>query len=636
MFILITFLVTVLFIFSGVAILSLIIKKDHQSIVIFGAWTLMAGITGYIFMIAGLLNCLNTTTAVLWLITLIIISFTGRKCFGTILEFAKMNFSKSIFSSETGINIIAMIIFVYLLISFIGALAPPANLDVMNYHFAILKQCLDSNSLVFNPTFFYGATPFSAEMLSAFMTLLSDIRGGQLIQFVAGLLLVFSVYIIGRESFGARRAVLATTVFISTLFFPAILSEAKNDQMLALSSFLSLHLMANASNNSNSRSLLMGAALGGLAAGMKTYGLAIPMIGLSLILLGMVFHRNTISSRSFALSILVAALFASPWYLRSWLLTGNPVHPFFTQLFSDRYWDSTLSFKFELLREWRYIDANLIQFLLSPFRLTFDADSYLARLGPIYLSILPAIFVFRVRNPILRFHGIAALIYFVLWFVILRDARYLLPILPGVALLFAEPMRQIYEKGKWPKIIIILAITINLLMALVINFRIQYQKFPAALGIIGEEEFYRNLKEVDRRKLSDGSYVIAIPEFDFLQKVNSMARESNNIGLFSYDEPFIYYSVNAKIYLLLPLWQNSFDFQSMVTEADIGNQLDSMSIDYVITDTGDDTIVPSNELLAQFPEFGLSLRGANIFLGYLHDKCDLVVFDGKYRCFKRR
>ena len=73
MFILITFLVTVLFIFSGVAILSLIIKKDHQSIVIFGAWTLMAGITGYIFMIAGLLNCLNTTTAVLWLITLIII-----------------------------------------------------------------------------------------------------------------------------------------------------------------------------------------------------------------------------------------------------------------------------------------------------------------------------------------------------------------------------------------------------------------------------------------------------------------------------------------------------------------------------------------------------------------------------------
>jgi 4-amino-4-deoxy-L-arabinose transferase-like glycosyltransferase len=31
---------------------------------------------------------------------------------------------------------------------------------------------------------------------------------------------------------------------------------------------------------------------------------------------------------------------AAPWYVKSWLYTGNPVYPFFFGLFGGRYWNA--------------------------------------------------------------------------------------------------------------------------------------------------------------------------------------------------------------------------------------------------------------------------------------------------------
>ncbi len=631
MYVLIPLLVSFLFAVIGAELLRHILGEKTDGSILISGWALTAAITGYIFMILGLLHQLNSTASTIYLILLFILSLIlskGHYPFGRFFVFGGYS------STGKDIRIFFILIVMVLSISFLGALAPPSHLDVLNYHFALLRQCLQSHSLIFNPTFFYGATPFNAEMLSGFMALLSDLRGGQFIQFIAGLLLVVSVFAVGKKHFNLLTAIIASSIFVSTLFLPAILSEAKNDQLLALLSFWAFYYFARAQIESDGRALIVGAVFGGLAGGMKLYGLGIPSIGFLFIIFSAIGGKTKIDYRRIALAGAISLILILPWYIRSLILTGNPIHPFLSNLFGDRYWDSVLNFKFNLMREWRYVRVNPLQFLISPFRVTFDADAYFARIGPIYLSLLPAAILFGGKNKLLKFFGWASLIYFILWFFILHDARYLLPILPGLSLFCAYGAVRLYNSGGYYRLLISGIIIINLLMVLFIDFRSQYQKFPVVLHLESTDEFYRDLREVNKENLESGEYVKAIPEYDFLQKVNRITRETDTVGLFSYNEPFIYYFIDCKLYLLLPLWQNAFDFKSIDNKDDLRTKLNSLGITYIITDTDDDKTVPQNALLKQYDEFGSTLKGTNIFLNFLNSDCEEIVSEGRYRCFR--
>ena len=66
--------------------------------------------------------------------------------------------------------------------------------------------------------------------------------------------------------------------------------------------------------------VVFAALAAGLGALAREYGLALPLFGIGLT----IFRR--LSPRAIALFALVALLAAAPWYVRNWLLTGNPIY----------------------------------------------------------------------------------------------------------------------------------------------------------------------------------------------------------------------------------------------------------------------------------------------------------------------
>ncbi|MBD3170026.1 MAG: hypothetical protein GF307_11125 [candidate division Zixibacteria bacterium] len=635
MFVLVALAVSLIFILSGSLLASRLFSLNHRdSISVYYSWGFMYIISAYFMMAAGIAGYLNFTAAFVWLVVLVIASVAGFHYWGGIINSQRSIFRDLLAANGWLLNLLILGLFVYIITAFVGALSPPMNLDVFNYHYELLGQYLSDGRITFNPTFFYGATPFTAEMISGFLILLSNLKGGQFIQYIAAVMMFAAVFSIARKLTDAKSAVIALAVLMSTMFLPFLIAEAKNDQVLALISLLSLYAFALGYVNSDSKQIILGAVFAGFAAGIKLYGLGIGASAIFVILIGRILGRTKLSYGAIAWAIVLNLLIASPWYLRSYFLTGNPFHPFFTDLFTDRFWDSTLAFKFTLLRE-PYVDVNLIEFILSPFRLVFQPDKYLARIGPVFLTALPVALLFRQKNRVVNFFLVTGLLYFIFWFLFLRDGRYLLPILPGIAVYCAGPLVQIFSRGKFARFVVFAVLAVNILLANMINAKRQYQKFPVVFGTQTKHEFYRDLMEVDRKKLSSGEYVPVYPEYEFSQKVNSIAEGSEAIGVFAYNEAIVYYFLEPKVYLLLPLWQNAIDFKKIDDIQDVDSTLSNFNIEFIVTDTGDDKSVPSDALLAQYPEFKSSLRGANIFLEYLHNHCILIISEGRYRCFRK-
>ena len=91
-------------------------------------------------------------------------------------------------------------------------------------------------------------------------------------------------------------------------------------------------------------SLVLTGVLCGLAAGVKLNGiLAAVALGLSTAL----FFCGRPSERLRAALVIVgcASLLLAPWLLKSFLLTGNPVYPFFHDIFGGPEWNSALAHK---------------------------------------------------------------------------------------------------------------------------------------------------------------------------------------------------------------------------------------------------------------------------------------------------
>ncbi|MCP4631523.1 MAG: hypothetical protein GY855_01245 [candidate division Zixibacteria bacterium] len=596
------------------------------------SWGIAAGLTAYVTMLSGLFGVLNSEFAFIWLIVLLLLSILSLKT-SKIVSAGRNNCDDNKSISKINIIVLLIIISSFLLLSAVGSLAPPVNIDVLNYHFALLKQYMLVESLDFNPTFLHAATPASAEMLSGFIAVLSNLKGGQLIQFISFIFLLIAVYGAGKKELNKSIAIIAVAIFCSTLFLPFIISDAKNDQLLGLFSFLSLYGFASAHKDSNSKMLFLGAIFSGLACGVKVYGLAVPLSGYLILLIMRFADRNELNYRSLFYSFILMFLITSPWYIRSIVLTCNPVHPFYTNIFSDRYWDSVLEVAYN--RRWgSYVKTGIWRFLISPLEVTFNPDLYKARLGPILFSILPLSIFFRSKNKTFSFLGMVSAVYFVVWFFFLKDARFLLPILPGLALYSAGVLGEFMKRYKMTRHIIVAVLIVNLTINTAISFKNNYKKIPVVIGMETINEFYMNYMEIDRKDPSSGRFVRAIPEYSFLQKVNTILNINDAVGVYAYNEPMIYYFIDNKVYLMLPFLQNVIDFKSIESFEDLTGILENYNIRYIITKIDNDKNVPSHELLFKYPEYESSLRGAKQILSYLLNECEVVIADGPYRCFK--
>ncbi len=137
-----------------------------------------------------------------------------------------------------------------------------------------------------------------------------------------------------------------------------------------------------------------------------------------------------------AAAALAAALFAAPPYLTAWMLTGNPVFPFFNQVFRSPLFDTTTSFTNPLFGH--ALDARtLLDLTLRTTR--FVESQHSGALGIALLALVPLALAAAAlrREAWVWVLGLAAIVFCALAFRELVYLRYIVPALPLLCLVAA-------------------------------------------------------------------------------------------------------------------------------------------------------------------------------------------------------
>src|SRR5690606_10790170 len=157
------------------------------------------------------------------------------------------------------------------------------------------------------------------------------------------------------------------------------------------------------------------------------------------------------------LAFVLAGVLASPWYLRTWSATGSPLFPFYMSAWKGEApgWDVERSNLFQAMNaQYGGVDRAPVNYLLAPLRLSLaaqpeDANLYDGVLGAAFLTGLPLLW-FGIRrgnnSAIATLAGIAG-IYFLFWLFSSEQIRYLLPIVPLLAVASAASPDGTEEKG---------------------------------------------------------------------------------------------------------------------------------------------------------------------------------------------
>ena len=355
------------------------------------------------------------------------------------------------------------------LLALLVALLPPTDWDGLFYHLTAPKLYLEAGRIVSGIDVPHFSFPSLMEMLFAWAMLLRGDIAAKLLHFSFAPLLAGLVYLTARRFLSQKSAWPAVVILASMPMLGTLAGWAYNDLALAfyqLASlyaalcFLQLAVSGQRSAVSDQRLsiIALSAIFAGLAMGLKYTSFVTPVVVGLLILwdaLRTTYHALRTTSHPlrstfyalmpFLLFCLIALLVASPWYLRNWFFTGNPVYPFLYGLFGGAFWDNFRT-------EWYAAAGTGIGWRPStllglPWLLTLgvrDANYWDGRTGPLLLLFLPLVIGWALFRRDDRPPALNALLFYmaaqfafwtlgVIWSRALWQSRLLLPGLVALA-----------------------------------------------------------------------------------------------------------------------------------------------------------------------------------------------------------
>jgi 4-amino-4-deoxy-L-arabinose transferase-like glycosyltransferase len=433
--------------------------------------------------------------------------------------------------------ILAMAVF-----TLIGTLAPAGETDYdgLVYHLTIPKVYIRDGRVHPIPWLSHSNFPFSLEMLYMLGLALDDQSLAKLFHFGCGWLTICAVFAFARRAWGGRAGGLAAAVLAAVPLVAWEMMVAYNELALALYAFLAVFALSRWAEGRDSGGsngwLWVSAILCGLALGTKMLAGAVLVFVLLATLFVCVRQRRPAALPLLGL-IAISAAVAAPWYIKSYLWTGNPVYPFFYEVFGGKYWTADRARLYTAAQKEFGIGSGPLSFFALPWNLTmnsyrfFDMPNQLRAVnvviwvfGPALLALLPTLLVTRrVRTP-----GLIALwfalFYTLVWFAMSQNGRYLIPILPGLcacgglAAARLTGRRQLLSAGAASVLLL------SSLWALYAAYSLASPSWRVALGLESKSEYLQK----------------ASPVYRMLDAVNRATPPNARIIVFG-DEPRMFY-----------------------------------------------------------------------------------------------
>lgn len=295
-------------------------------------------------------------------------------------------------------------------------LRPPWPGDEIQYHMPHIKAWAESGQLTVNHWLRYPWFPYNYNLLYASAMVMQDDVLPHFFNAIAGWLIAIMIYRLGKKHFNAATACIAVFIWIS----PHRGEFGKVNVDMGLTLYVlasSLAYVAWATHLKNNKLLYLAAFLLGVAIGSKYQGLFL----IPLFLAGMlVLTKNY---RTWLIAVIFMMLPCIYWYVRNIIYAGDPFAPLGGKYFGFTDWNmADYVFQFEDLKQaasWPH---------------------------PLLWPALCCLWLLKRPSLTLKFIAVILCVYFsVVWYLSSKYPRYLMPIMPWLALFAAEYWRLAFS-----------------------------------------------------------------------------------------------------------------------------------------------------------------------------------------------
>lgn len=353
---------------------------------------------------------------------------------------------------------------------------PPVDRDALTHHLFVPKLYLLHGSIYEIPEIPFSYYPMNLELLYTIPLYLGNDIIPKYIHFLFAILTTGLVYSYLKSRISATYALLGSLFFLSLPIIIKLSTTVYVDLGLMFFTTSSLLLILHWLHNTDSiRPLLLAGICCGLAAGTKYNGLVVVVVLILLLPLFFIRSKQRLpgsdkKSIKYCLIFAVTTLLTfSPWLVRNYSWTGNPIYPLYDSLFQSLQAPGTTNpeLNIDTTETSPTVANNIIlsrkiiynetwtQALLLPIRLFFEGqdDSHQffdGKLNP-FLLFLPMFAFFRSSSPpgihrekqfLLAF---SFLFFFFTFFQQVTRVRYIICILPPLVILSTFGLHAIFS-----------------------------------------------------------------------------------------------------------------------------------------------------------------------------------------------
>jgi len=343
------------------------------------------------------------------------------------------------------------------------ALMPPHEWDEVAYHLALPKLYVQAHRVVYVPFIVHSNWPMNSEMLFSISLMWGSDIAPHLLMLGAAILMVWGLLVVAHRYFDDRVGVVAAALFLSVTLVKRLAGTGLIDLAPGVYVLPALVALERWQQERHWPWLALSGAYAGFAAGSKLMGGAFPIL-VGLLLLAGELRQRPLQLKAIlrygTLFGLAGLLVAGPWYLRSFLWTGNPIWPFAYNIIGGRNWDTLgdeYYYKESLLEGYTlFVPQSPVGLLQSfVYLLTRPAEmgGYAGGIGVVVpLGALGAGALVR-RAPRLLWQSLLVCAgFYLMWFAFVsHQLRFLLPVVPLMALAAAYLFVWLYGKvhGRW-------------------------------------------------------------------------------------------------------------------------------------------------------------------------------------------
>jgi 4-amino-4-deoxy-L-arabinose transferase-like glycosyltransferase len=325
---------------------------------------------------------------------------------------------KKDWNSKIATSLLCIAISGFLIVEILLNLTPPISRDVLIHHLAIPKLWLMHRGFYEIPWADFSYYPMNVDLLYLIPLYFKNDIIPKFIHFAFGFGIALLVYNYLKNRLSKEWGLLGFLIFFSTPVIVRLSTTAYVD--LGMTFFATASILAFArwrdGTYKDTKWLVLSAVCMGLAAGSK-YNAMIAWFFLNLMIV-FYYSRDTENGlgalKSGVIFFAIALLIVSPWFIKNYILTGNPIYPLFDQVFRflhhagennadivaalDSGWASNIFQRREIV-----FGESFLETLFIPIRMFFQGKDgsvqyFDGALNPILIIMLPFAFLNRELN----------------------------------------------------------------------------------------------------------------------------------------------------------------------------------------------------------------------------------------------